>query len=373
MTALQKRRRGEPLLVLALIGLCWIGVRIATWQTADGKASILPHLPGRPTQVFARAEPSRRSMPPGAPASKASPLLPPVWVAADRLAPQGPVITAARAPLPPIAPGLAGGHAMMWLAVVARMPGPEALLEAARLAPPPAILTPPSVPPSPTLARPTERRWSGDAWALVRGGGGGASAAGPGVATYGGNQVGAVLRYRLSPGSPHRPTAYLRASVALGGSAEREGALGLSVRPVAGLPVILAAEGRVGIQSGRAVARPAVMAVTELPPMALPGKTRAELYAQAGYVAGANATPFADGQLRVDRRIVQAGSLELRAGAGAWGGAQRGAARLDVGPSATLGIAQGSAAARIGLDWRFRVAGAAAPATGPALTVSAGF
>lgn len=265
---------------------------------------------------------------------------------------------------------------MMWLAAVARMPGPEALIEAARLAPP-GVLTPfPAPPMTPTRPGkrrgPGERRWSGDAWALVRGGGG-ASATGPGVSTYGASQVGAVLRYRLAPGSTYRPTAYLRASAALNGLGEREAALGLSIRPVAGLPIVVAAEGRVDRFSANTLARPAILAVTELPPVNLPGKTRAEFYAQAGYVGGANATPFADGQVRGDRSIVQVGRLELRAGAGAWGGAQRGAARLDVGPTATLGIAQGAAAVRVALDWRFRVAGAAEPASGPVLTVSAGF
>lgn len=115
------------------------------------------------------------------------------------------------------------------------------------------------------------------------------------------------------------------------------------------------------------------MAVTEIPPVSLPGKARAEFYAQAGYVGGAGATPFADGQLRIDGRVVQAGPLEVRAGAGAWGGVQRDAARFDVGPAVTLGVSQSAASARIGLDWRFRVAGTARPASGPALTVSAGF
>jgi hypothetical protein len=278
---------------------------------------------------------------------------------------------------PPVAPGLAGGHAMMWLAAVARMPSPEALLEAARLAPPPAILSLPSAPSPPSApmlgaASSRERRWSADAWALVRRGAG-IGAAGPGAATYGASQVGAVLRYRLAPASAHRPTAYLRASAALNGSDEREAALGLSVRPLASLPIVVAAEGRIGRFSDRTLVRPAVMMVTELPPVTLPAKTRAEFYAQAGYVGGAGATPFADAQVRVDRRIASAAGIELRAGAGAWGGAQRGAARLDVGPTATLGIAKGAAAARVGLDWRFRLAGSAEPASVPALTVSAGF
>jgi hypothetical protein len=64
----------------------------------------------------------------------------------------------------------------------------------------------------------------------------------------------------------------------------------------------------------------------------------------------------------------------VRAGAGAWGGAQKGASRLDLGPAATMGLGLGaSASARLALDWRFRVTGDAAPSSGPALTLSAGF
>jgi hypothetical protein len=193
------------------------------------------------------------------------------------------------------------------------------------------------------------------------------------VATYGASQVGAVLRYRLVRGNPHRPTTYLRVSAALNGSGEREAALGLSARPIAGLPVIIAGEGRVSRLSQRTVVRPAVMAVTELPPIALPEGARAEFYLQGGYVGGTGATPFIDGQLRVDRRIHQGGPVEIRAGAGVWGGAQEGAGRLDLGPGATVAFAQGPVSARVALDWRFRLKGSAEPASGPTLTVSAGF
>jgi hypothetical protein len=120
--------------------------------------------------------------------------------------------------------------------------------------------------------------------------------------------------------------------------------------------------------------RPAAFAYTELPPLELPHGARAEFYGQAGYVGGDFASAFADGQLRVDGRLLRLGRGELRAGGGAWGGAQKGASRLDIGPTATLGVPMGgTAAARVGVDWRFRVAGNAAPASGPALTLSAGF
>lgn len=203
--------------------------------------------------------------------------------------------------------------------------------------------------------------------------GGGAANLGPGVGTYGASQAGAVLRYRLAPGTPYRPTAYFRASAALGGPLEREAAAGLSARPIEGLPVFVAIEGRVGQFGRRTLVRPAVMAVTELPPVALPLDARGEFYLQAGYVGGVGATAFVDGQIRADRRVVALGALELRAGGGVWGGMQRGAERLDIGPSATVAIAHGPASARVAFDWRFRVAGSAEPSSGPALTISAGF
>jgi hypothetical protein len=207
---------------------------------------------------------------------------------------------------------------------------------------------------------------------LLRSGGGVASA-GPSAATYGASQVGAVLRYRLLPGDGHRLTGYVRISAALNGSGEREAALGLSARPIAAAPIFVAAEGRISHLSGRVVVRPAVMAVTELPPLALPLAGRAEFYLQGGYVGGIGATPFIDGQLRIDREVTRAGPVAVRAGGGVWGGAQRGASRLDLGPAVTLEATHGPAAMRVGVDWRFRLMGAAKPASGPALTISAGF
>ena len=49
------------------------------------------------------------------------------------------------------------------------------------------------------------------------------------------------------------------------------------------------------------------------------------------------------------------------------------AARLDVGPSAMVSFRLGEAQSRVAVDYRLRVAGDAAPASGPALTFSAGF
>jgi len=210
---------------------------------------------------------------------------------------------------------------------------------------------------------------------MLRGGGDGSLAAGSGApATYGASQAGAVLRYRLAPASRHRPAAYLRATAALNGSDEREAALGLSARPIAALPLVAGVEVRAAHRSGGLRLRPAVLLVSELPVLALPAALQAEAYVQAGYVGGRFATAFADGQVRLDRAVGGRGRTTLALGAAAWGGAQKGVARLDLGPTARIAVPLGqAAAARIAVDWRLRVAGDAAPSSGPALTLSAGF
>ena len=215
-------------------------------------------------------------------------------------------------------------------------------------------------------------RWSGDGWLLLRTDGNGPLA--PGVPSYGRSQAGAVVRYQLAPSGGHRPLAYARVTRALTGPAESELAAGLAARPLARVPLSVAAEVRVfDGPFGREV-RPAAFAVTELPAARLPLGLRAEAYAQAGYVGGRYATAFVDGQARIDRRVARLGQqAEVRAGAGVWGGAQKHAARLDIGPSATASFRLGPTRSRVAVDYRVRVAGEAEPKSGPALTISAGF
>lgn len=277
-------------------------------------------------------------------------------------APPQPEPLASPAPLPV---RVAAGHQLLWMAALSQLPLPAELT-------PPASLRAPLEPPNalPVVVS----RWSGDAWLLYRRDSSSLSQGGFFPASYGASQTGAVLRYRLDRASGHRPAFYLRASSALQAPYGAEAALGFSLRPLHRLPIAALAEVRATRIAGGTRLRPAALVVTELPAFDLPAGLRGETYVQAGYVGGQGATAFVDGQLRAERRVASIGRAELRLGGGGWGGAQQGAARLDAGPSATLGLPLGgSASARVAMDWRFRIAGDAAPRSGPAITLSAGF
>ncbi len=393
--------RGRPVIALALLLGGWVAARAVIIEALPGASDELrrtrSHLTGGGygPQFAARFSGPSAAEPvpsPGTPSLRADPQSPvpdadlaerpqgdlggrPIGMQAAhaRLAlapvPRSPTATAP-APSPAVttdlpAVRLAAGHQLLWMAAVSQLPFPMARLGA--------VFRGQALSPAPMPSAAAPRRWSADGWMLLRRGGSGIGPGGPSAPSYGASQAGGVLRYRLAAGDGHRATAYLRASAALGGSADRELALGLSARPLARLPLVVAAEMRATQTASGMRLRPAVMTITQLPPMRLPAGARAEAYGQAGYVGGPDATLFADGQLRVDRKVMDLGPAELRAGAGAWAGAQKGASRLDIGPGATLGLSMGAASARLALDWRFRLSGNAAPSSGPALTLSAGF
>ncbi|MFB0613467.1 hypothetical protein [Aurantiacibacter poecillastricola] len=223
----------------------------------------------------------------------------------------------------------------------------------------------------PVVTRTEGKRWSLDAWALWR-----EDTTTPltsGRPSYGRSQAGAVLRYRLAPGSGHAPQAHLRAVRALDGESETDIAAGLSARPLPAIPVRLAAEARVSETDRGTELRGAAYAVTELAPIDLPAGLSGEAYLQGGYVTGEYATAFVDGQARVTKGLAGSSTFKLTAGGGAWGGAQEDGRRLDIGPTAALEFGIGGARGRISADYRFRVAGNAEPSSGPALTLTAGF
>lgn len=345
--------RGQPLVMLGVLLSGWIVLRTALWQSPSAEAAPPVAQPPQGAPVFATLQ-RVAIAPPGVPRERAR---------QDMRA--------------AFAPGMAEqpGLAMLAVAVHEGVPftGPGPAPESRLLAPPlqQAPAAAPFLPETALAKSPATGRWSADAWLLLREDSAAAATAGRG--SYGRSQLGAVLRYHLRPSSAHRPAAYLRLSQALTGARESEAALGLSARPLPRVPVAVAGELRLTRTDGATDARPAAYAATELPPLDLPGGITAEAYLQGGYVGGSFATGFVDGQVRADRKLFDLGRAELRAGGGVWGGVQKGASRLDIGPGAGLRLKIGEVPARVSFDWRFRVAGTAEPESGPALTISAGF
>lgn len=380
--------RGQPLLLFVVLIASWSSVRAMTWHAPEA----LPHSttapatmpvdmaaiahPGSaapagpdympkswanwPLEELALAEAHR--VPPGA-----------VWQAAEKSR-----ITARRAAGRARTPHLAGGYSMPTATDLSNSPLSQALpdhfkenvrspsgapLAANNFVPPPLA--------GDTDSPASGRRFSIDSWMLLRQDSSSAPAAIGG--SYGRSQAGTVIRYELMRGSRFQPRAYLRTTRSLAGPQEAELAAGLSARPIPGLPVSVAGEVRYYRTPTHNEFRPAAYAVTQFQPQRLPLDFRAETYFQGGYVGGQFATPFIDGQVRVDRKLLGLGHLELRGGGGAWGGAQKGAERFDIGPGMSLRFGNGKLNSRLSVDYRFRVAGDAAPASGPALTLSAGF
>lgn len=384
-----KTRRGQPVVALAtMIGL-WTAFRVIAialpvsaphgpapeWLTAtrDSEAPAAAMVAGNPVKPTGQGKAAAGPALPAAkpfdqPLSSPSPLLvsPLPQPSPVMVEPAAPTVLVEPAPAPAPArpnPMLAGGHQMLFLAALSQVPMPDVVMAAQRV-------------PAQPATRPvavSASRWSGDGWLMLRRGGGVPALAAIG-GSYGASQAGAVLRYRIDRNSPNRPSLYLRGSAALDGSREQEAALGLSARPLARVPLLAMAEGRVTRTPAGTRVRPAAALVTELPTAALPLGLRAEAYGQAGWVGGAGSTAFVDGQLRLERPLVRVAGADLTAGGGLWGGAQKGASRLDAGPSARLTLHPTQASTlRVAADWRFRVAGKAAPQSGPAITLSAGF
>ena len=387
--------RGQPLLLLAGLLVVWLALRVALGQPPFETAGIALRTSeagqrlAEPEDVAAAPREKAGRPAPVGDADRAAPLpvalepaiVPPLdpLPMLDPYHGSGPVADAAGLSRTESAPRAVIGHNLLLMAGLSHMevpPGLLAYLQGVRQ-------PPPGVPAAaPMLAAQAPRpipaassRWSADAWLLLR-----EDSASPvlsGRPSYGRSQAGAIVRYRLAPASPLRPQAYLRASSALAGAREQEVAVGISARPLAGVPVRLALEARASETVRGTRVRPAAYAVTEFPPLRLPLGMRAEAYVQGGYVGGDHATAFVDGQARLERPLARRGEAELSAGAGVWGGAQRDAARLDIGPTAAvsfrLGPRSSGVRGRVAADYRFRVAGDAEPSSGPALTLSAGF
>lgn len=260
--------------------------------------------------------------------------------------------------------------------VAAPLPAPSALMPRfaavvrADLAPPSPLIpigvtasVPQPVSVLPPIASPG--RWSGSAWLLLR------DETGPALApggTLGGSQSGVRIAWRLN-GDAVRPLAVsARFHAPVSRRSGAEAAIGLDWRPLGRVPVHILAERRqaIGREGRSAFALALHGGVSELP---LPGGVRLDAYGQAGIVGARSRDPFADGAARLSLPLTG----RVSAGAGVWGGAQPGAARLDAGPHVALRLPVAGGSLRLSAEYRFRIAGDASPGSGPAFTLGSDF
>jgi hypothetical protein len=212
-------------------------------------------------------------------------------------------------------------------------------------------------------------RWSGAAWMLWRPEGAEVALAPAG--RLGGAQAGLRVDYALLPGSPLRPALYGRVSGALGEPVAAEAAVGIALRP-AGLPITLAVERRAAVSHGGRNDFALIIA-GGLYRRPLTRHLRVDGYGQAGMVGLARPDAFVDGRLTIETVVGHRDRGDIAIGAGLWGGAQPGLARLDIGPQIAVRLPFGSSHVRLGLEWRQRIAGEAMPASGPAISAGLDF
>ena len=201
-------------------------------------------------------------------------------------------------------------------------------------------------------------------WALLRGQQGQLSAQ-PSLAsggTLGGSQAGMRLFYNFSP----QIAAVLRSSSDVGRRGG-EAALGVRVQPLRSLPVWITAERRQALgKYGGGRNAFAIFAETGVYGRPLPWGFSLDGYAQAGIVNFRSRDLFADGGFTVTRPIFK----NFSGGFGVWGGIQPHLYRVDAGPRLTMQVRRNL---RVHFDWRQRLAGNAAPGSGPAVTLAGDF
>jgi hypothetical protein len=186
----------------------------------------------------------------------------------------------------------------------------------------------------------------------------------------GGSQAGARFSYRLND-DVARPLAISgRLYWPLRDAEGSEVALGVEWKPSKALPVTLLAERRQAIgKRGRSAF--ALLAYGGLTERRVAGPLDLEVYAQAGRSRDELARPVR--RWCCDAEPADRRSTARTARVGAWAGAQPGVARLDLGPQLSYRLPVADKSVRLSAEWRFRIAGDAAPGSGPALTLSTAF
>ncbi|MDZ7895458.1 MAG: hypothetical protein U5M50_11175 [Sphingobium sp.] len=216
---------------------------------------------------------------------------------------------------------------------------------------------------APVFAMQTGSRWTVDGWLFLRDGHGDALSQG---STLGGSQAGLRIARALSETS----AIYARISGAIDRPRQPELALGASWRPLAAMGWSLNAERRVALdRDGRDGF--AFFAAGGIGAQPIASDWQLDGYAQAGVVGLKRRDGFVDGRLSITRAVDRGQPDRLRFGVTMSGAAQPQVERLDIGPRIEWRPAAMPLSAE--LEWRQRIAGNAAPGSGPALTIGTHF
>ncbi|MBB6228238.1 hypothetical protein FHS79_002423 [Polymorphobacter multimanifer] len=222
------------------------------------------------------------------------------------------------------------------------------------------------------------RRWFGEGWALVRAAPIDPAAGLAALPVLGGGQIGAQLGYTFNPlgQMPVALIGRLNAGTDATGAVDRrtaQAAVGLRIQPLPGVAV--AAERLISAgdlarddwlvrlsSGGEKAFRLGV-------PWTLDAYTEASLLGNGDWLIGS--------QVRSRARLWQRPGLDVTAGLGAWSSVQSTGGgtigRTDIGPTAAVRVNRRRLVFAVSADYRQRVAGTAAPDSGPVLTVSTAF
>ena len=351
---------GAPLrFLLSTVG-GWVALRIAMTGAPVALAAlaaliasgvIAPPAPWAGPMRIAAAAPAR-------PLPAPHRLLPPPVRLAGAALPAA--LSAAAAGTPPADFAIGGSPRFAGLLLVAYSP-----IGAARFARSPDQAGEAFASPDPVPVAPAAGRWSGSAWLFDRGRS--PRAIGPG-GQLGGGQAGVRVVRRIG----ERLAFAARLAVPTGDLGASEAAAGLDWLPfTARIPVRASIERRVALGPRGRDAWSAYVAGGFY--RAVGADLVVDGYAQGGVVGVRRRDLFADGAIRAGRRLELGRQEAVTLGAGAWGAAQPGAERLDIGPRAALSGPLGKVAATLAVEGRVRVAGAARPGSGLAVTLATDF
>ena len=363
-----RARAGSPLRFLALVIMAWTAGRAAMLWTATGAA---PGMSGDLASAIVTGRQAARTDPAsGAPSPAARSAQTPAPMALAR---------AFSAPLPSFSaplllrrsPAAVTDPDRIALALMGLVRFGPPLAPPAPLSFDYAIVNMPSARQLAVVANPDGAaapepkrgsRWSASFWTIARDGDGrGASLGG---SQLGGGQSGGRIAYAL--GRQRRWSLVARSAAPIAGPG-REASIGIEWQPTR-LPIRLTAEDRVSLDYGGHA--PALGVNGGIGAVPVWRGFRFEAYGQAGAIWRGGLSGFVDGSARIDRRIASYRRVDVDVGAGAWGAAQPGAARLDAGPALSLSFPVKQRHIRMEIDWRQRLAGAARPGSGGAITIA---